>query len=142
MAPRAVSDSDYRRLLEFRTAIRTFMHYSKAQAAAVGLTPMQHQLLLAVRGHSHDGAAPTIGEIAARLLIRHHSAVELVDRAVAAGVIERRRDAEDRRMVRLALTPAGTSKLEKISRANLDELGRLGPTLDDVGRMQRAAEPG
>ncbi len=126
-----LSDDDYRRLLEFRTAIRKFLKYSRTQAAQLGLTPTQHQLLLAVRGHSGtDG--PTIGDVAERLLIRHHSAVELINRAETSGLVKRSRDAEDQRVVRLSLTRSGAAKLERISRANLGELGRLGPELQDV----------
>lgn len=126
-----LSDDDYRRLLEFRTAIRKFLKYSRTQATQLGLTPTQHQLLLAVRGHrgKHD---PTIGDVAEALLIRHHSAVGLIDRAEHAGLVRRKRDANDHRVVRLALTRAGAAKLERISKANLGELGRLGPELQEV----------
>lgn len=128
-----LDDDDYWRLLEFRTAIRKFLKYSKNQAAKVGLTPTQHQLLLAIRGHKSE-FAPTIGEIAECLLIRHHSAVELVDRAETAGLVQRRPDADDQRVVRLALTRSGAAKLERISAANLAELRRLGPEFQDVWR--------
>ena len=77
---RRIDDADYRRLLEFRTGLRRFLHWSEEQARAAGVTPAQHQLLLAIRGH--DGAGPTIGDVADYLLLRHHSAVGLVDRAV------------------------------------------------------------
>src|ERR671916_1997 len=126
-----LTDDDYRRLLEFRTAIRKFLQYSKDQAAGVGLTPTQHQLLLAVRGH-RGPQGPTIGEVAECLLIRHHSAVELVDRAEAAGLVVRRQDRGDHRVVRLALTRSGGGKLETISRANLAEIRRLGAEFQDV----------
>ena len=126
-----LSDDDYWRLLEFRTAIRKFLKYSKTQATQLGLTPTQHQLLLAIRGHrGTDG--PTIGDVARWLLIRHHSAVELVNRAESSGLVRRRRDANDQRVVRLSLTRTGAAKLERISRANLGELGRLGPELQEV----------
>ncbi|MGZ6980094.1 MAG: MarR family transcriptional regulator, partial [Acidimicrobiia bacterium] len=75
-----VSDRDYQRLLEFREGLRRFLHWSEEQAVAVGLTPAQHQLLLAVRGHPHR-RGPTIGDLADSLMLRHHSAVGLVDRA-------------------------------------------------------------
>lgn len=133
--PRSVrlTDDDYWRLLEFRTAIRKFLRYSKDQAVAVGLTPTRHQLLLAIRGHRGDND-PTIGDIAECLLIQHHSAVELVDRAQEAGLVERRQDANDLRTVRLTLTRSGAAKLERISKANLAEIGRLGPEFRDVWR--------
>ena len=88
------------------------------------MTPTQHQLLLAIRGFKGSNG-PTIGDVAESLLIRHHSAVELVDRSETAGLIQRRGDADDHRVVRLTLTRSGASKLEKISKANLGELGRL-----------------
>lgn len=132
MAPRErVTDDEYRRLLEFRTAMRKFLQYSKAQAEELGLTPTQHQLLLAIRGHAGE-EGPTMGDVAGHLLIRHHSAVELVNRAERAGLVERRPDEADQRVVRLVLTSSGTAKLERISRANLSELGRLGPDFQEL----------
>ncbi|HWC14210.1 MAG TPA: MarR family winged helix-turn-helix transcriptional regulator [Actinomycetota bacterium] len=126
-----LDDDDYWRLLEFRTAIRKFLQYSKTQAAKVGLTPTQHQLLLAIRGHKGNDH-PTIGDIADCLLIRHHSAVELVDRAQAAGLVQRHTDATDQRVVRVTITRTGANKLERISAANLEEIARLGPEFRDV----------
>ncbi len=126
-----LDDDDYWRLLEFRTAIRKFLSYSKRQASEHGLTPTQHQLLLAVRGNRREGG-PTIGDVAECLLIRHHSAVELVDRAEAAGLVKRQQDRTDQRVMRLVLTRSGRSKLEGISAANLSEIGRLGPEFKDV----------
>ncbi len=133
MSGSKLKDDDYRRLLEFRTAMRKFLSYSKSQAAEHGLTTTQHQLLLAIRGHRGE-AGPTVGEVAECLLIRHHSAVELIDRAEAARLVRRHHDPEDQRLVRLSLTRAGASKLERISKANLAEIGRLGPEFRDVWR--------
>jgi DNA-binding MarR family transcriptional regulator len=128
MPPRptsSVTDQDYKDLLALRTALRQFLHWSEQRAQAAGLTPAQHQLLLAVRGH--DGAAePTIGDIAGHLLLRHHSAVGLIDRAEEAGLVVRRRDEDDRRIVRVALTPKGERILASLSAAHLDEVRRLG----------------
>ncbi len=94
------------------------------QARAAGLTPAHHQLLLAIRGHgSPDG--PTVGEVADYLLLRHHSAVGLVDRAEAAGLIRRTRSQDDHRVVRLHLTAEGAAKLEALSALHLEELDRL-----------------
>lgn len=125
-----LDDDDYLRLLEFRTAIRKFLKYSKTQAERLGLTATQHQLLLAVRGHQEG--PPTIGEVAECLLIKHHSAVELVDRAEAAGLVRRRQDPKDHRIVRIDLTRSGASKLERISAANVAEISRLGAGFQDV----------
>jgi DNA-binding MarR family transcriptional regulator len=124
---RQVSDDDYARLLTVRTGLRRFEHWSAEQAAAHGLTASQHQLLLAVRGHAQAG--PTIGQAADYLLIRHHSAVELVDRSVRAGLVERVRDADDHRVVRLRLSSAGERVLADLSSAHLEELARLTPLL-------------
>ena len=120
--PRRLTDQDYRRLLAFRDGLRTFLRWSEHQARSVGLTPAQHQLLLAVRGHGSD---PSVGEVAEHLLLRHHSAVELVDRAERAGLVVRRHDAEDQRVVHVHLTDKGGQALEDLSQMMLEELSRL-----------------
>jgi DNA-binding MarR family transcriptional regulator len=98
---------------------------SRAVAAGLaGLTPAQHQLLLAVRGHP-EPAGPTIRDEAGYLFLRHHSAVELVDRAHSAGLVERRTDPADARAVRLGLTALGKNRLDKLATAHLKELARL-----------------
>jgi len=119
---------DYRRLLAFRTGLRRFLRWSEEQASTAGLTPAQHQLLLAVHGHT-DERGPTIGDIADHLLLKHHSAVELVDRAASGGLVERVGDDDDHRVVRLRLTARGAAKLEGLAAATLAELARLGPSL-------------
>lgn len=117
-------DAAYARLLALRTGLRHFERWSARQARAAGLTPAQHQLLLAIRGHGGpDG--PTIGEVADYLLLRHHSAVELIDRAEAAGLVRRARSEDDHRIVRLSLTEEGASRLEALSALHLEELERL-----------------
>jgi DNA-binding MarR family transcriptional regulator len=126
--PRQITDADYQRLLELRTGIRRFLHWSEEQALAAGLTAMQHQLLLAIRGHG-DRRGPTIGEVADTLLVRHHSAVGLVDRAETAGLVRRKADAEDHRVVRLGLTAQGRRRLDRLSALHLEELARLRPQL-------------
>jgi DNA-binding MarR family transcriptional regulator len=123
----AISDTDYARLLEFRDGLRRFLHWSSEQARAVGLTTSQHQLLLAIRGH---GGEPSVGDLAHHLLLRHHSAVELVDRAVAAGLVTRLVDPDDHRVVRVALTRAGEQKVSALSAAHLEELSRLRPRFE------------
>ena len=118
----ALTDDDYERLLGFRDGLRRFLHWSEEKARALGLSPAQHQLLLAVRGH---GGAPSVGEVARHLLLRHHSAVELVDRTVRAGLVARDADPDDHRVVRLRLTEAGVEKLEALAAGHLEELSRL-----------------
>jgi DNA-binding MarR family transcriptional regulator len=125
---REFSDADYRRLLQFRTGLRRFLHWSAQQAESEGLTPAQHQLLLAIRGHD-DSRGPTIGDVAAYLFLRHHSAVGLVDRAESAGFVERNEDQDDRRVVRLRLTEKGLGILAALARLHLEELKRLAPEM-------------
>jgi DNA-binding MarR family transcriptional regulator len=124
-----LSRRDYQNLLTFRTGLRRFLHWSETRARAVGLTPAQHQLLIAVKGHP-DRRGPTISELAGYLLLRHHSVVELVDRAVAAGVVERQGDAHDGRVTRVTLTGAGEERLSQLTPAHLNELRALAPVLD------------
>jgi DNA-binding MarR family transcriptional regulator len=123
-----LSDDDYRRLLEVRTGIRRFERWSQQKAAEAGLTPAQHQLLLAVRGHAGE-EGPTITDVAEYLQIQHHSVVGLIDRAADAGLCKRVADPHDARVVRLALTPAGRRRLRSLARAHYEELSRLGPQL-------------
>jgi DNA-binding MarR family transcriptional regulator len=129
MSPRTdLTDEEYQRLLDFRTGIRRFVHWSEQQAAEVGLTGAQHQLLLAIRGHP-EPQGPTVGDIANYMLLRHHSAVGLVDRAEAAGLVSRRGDVGDQRVVRLRLTAVGARRLRQLSELHLEELQRLAPRL-------------
>ena len=128
---RRIDDDDYRRLLEFRTGLRRFLHWSEEQARAVGLSPAQHQLMLAIRGHP-DTRGPTMGDVADYLLLRHHSAVELVDRAEGSGLVRRRHDDDDHRIVRLQLTARGAEKLRRLTAVTLEELARLSPRLRPV----------
>src|SRR6187397_840176 len=86
------TDADYRRLLSLRDGLRRFQHWSEVQATDAGLTAAQHQLLLAIRG---NGSPPSVGDVAAHLLLKHHSAVELVDRAERAGLVRRAPDPAD-----------------------------------------------
>jgi DNA-binding MarR family transcriptional regulator len=124
----SLSDVEYQQLLEFRDGLRRFLHWSETQATTAGLTPAQHQLLLAIRGH--DGPQdPTIGDVAQHLQLRHHSAVGLIDRAEHAGFVQRWSDTEDQRVVRLRLTPLGHRRLERLSALHLEELRRLSPSL-------------
>ena len=128
---RRLTDADYARLLEVRDGLRRFLHWSEEQARAAGITPAQHQLLLAVRGHP-DGP-PTLGDISDHLLLRHHSAVGLVDRAEEAGLVTRQRDADDHRIVRVALTDRGEATLAALAAEHLEELERVGLVYRDLG---------
>jgi DNA-binding MarR family transcriptional regulator len=119
-----MSKDDYANLLGFRSDLRRFLHWSEEQARAEGLTPSQHQLLLAVKGHrGPDG--PTIGEIADYLALRHHSAVGLVDRAEKSGLVKRSQDPLDHRVIRLQPTPMGDDLIRRLSQAHLEELRQL-----------------
>jgi DNA-binding MarR family transcriptional regulator len=129
-----LADADFERLLAFRDGLRSFLHWSGERAGEVGLTAMQHQLLLVVRGH---GSTPTVSDIAAHLLLRHHSVVELVDRAERAGLVERRSDDQDHRIVRVSLTDEGSARLGRLSAAHIEELARL----EDVFAPLWAARP-
>ena len=119
-----LTDEDYSRLLELRDGLRRFLHWSEQQAREAGITPAQHQLLLAVRGH--PGGRPTLSDISAHLLLRHHSAVGLVDRAVAAGLVTRCGDDDDHRVVHVALTPRGERTLAALTAEHKEELERIG----------------
>jgi DNA-binding MarR family transcriptional regulator len=135
-----LSDGDYEDLLTLRSGLRRFLRWSEQQAEEAGITPAQHQLLLAIRGHS-DERGPTIGEVADYLLLRHHSAVGLVDRADAAGFVVRVRDPDDHRVVRLALTPEGTKRLEALSAQHVEELQRLALRLPSAWRGLMPRQP-
>jgi DNA-binding MarR family transcriptional regulator len=129
--PRRPTDADYERLLAFRTGLRRFLHWSEQQAAAAGLTPAHHQLMLAIRGHTNP-EGPTIADVADALLLRHHSAVELATRAEQHDLVERRADHDDGRVTRLALTRKGHRHLDRLSAAHLEELRRLKPRMDEL----------
>jgi DNA-binding MarR family transcriptional regulator len=140
--PATPTDEEYRRLLELRTGLRRFLRWSEGQARAAGLTPAQHQLLLAIRGHA-DPSGPTIRDVAGHLLLRHHSAVGLVDRAEAAGLVTRTRDPENLSAVRLRLTDEGSRQLEALSELHLEELAHLAPTLQALwGALEHDHEGG
>ena len=119
---------DYRLLAEFRHQLRVFTAFSETAARGAGLMPQQHQALLAIKGFP-DGAAPTIGELAERLVIRHHSAVELVDRLVEARLVVRYLDSDDLRRAVLVLTKRAEELLAELSVAHHEELRRMAPML-------------
>lgn len=130
-AKREPTDDDYRRLLEFRTGLRRFVRWSEHAAKASGLSPAIHQLLLAIRG-SGVAPGPTVGDLAEFLVVRHHTAVEAIDRAQQLGLVERIGDSEDQRVVRVRLTREGEERLRSLTEQHLAELGRLAPSFSDL----------
>jgi len=128
MTENDLAPEQYRDLAEFRRQIRQFLHFSETSAKEHGLEPQQHQLLLAVHGLP-EGCKPTIREIANRLCIQHHSAVELANRLEATGAISRTPGPDDKREVWLKLTPAGRGVLRRLALAHRNELERSGPEL-------------
>ena len=124
----SVSLTDYQALAEFRYQIRRFLRVSEEAAYTSGLEPQQHQLLLAIKGLP-EGRKATIGELAERLQLRHHSTVELIDRLVKRELVERQRDEEDQRRVLVSLTSQGEEVLGTLSRHMLTELQSTGPAL-------------
>lgn len=122
---------DFEKLLAFRVRLRRFQRWSEDQAVAVGLTHVQHQLLVAIKGHP-GSTPPAIGDLADYLLLRHHSAVELVDRAETAGFVRRVPDATDARVVRVELTRTGNRLVTQLTRAHLEELHNLAAALNDL----------
>jgi DNA-binding MarR family transcriptional regulator len=123
-----LSPDQYRDLAELRRQIRQFLHFSEATAKEHHVEPQQHQLLLAVQGLP-EGVKPTIREIATRLFIQHHSAVELVNRLESTGAIARTPGTEDKREVWVRLTPAGRATLRRLALAHRTEMERSGPEL-------------
>ena len=119
---------DYKVLAEFRFHLARFLAFSEGATKAEGLAPRQHQALLAIKGYP-GGAEITIGDLAERLCIRHHSAVGLVDRLVASGHLARQADRTDRRRIHLALTKKGEKVLAALSATHRNELRRITPLL-------------
>jgi DNA-binding MarR family transcriptional regulator len=118
----------YDALSEIRHQIRRFLVFSERAALAAGLEPAQHQALLAIVGRPRD-AKPTVGFVAQRLVVRHHTAVELVGRLARGGLVRRERSAEDRREVLLEVTAKGLRLLQKLSVVHASELRTRGPEL-------------
>ncbi|HVB16821.1 MAG TPA: MarR family winged helix-turn-helix transcriptional regulator [Stellaceae bacterium] len=131
---RQLDDQAYRTLADFRYLLRRFLAFSENAARGAGLTPRQHQALLAIKGFAGD-AAPTIGDLAARLSIRPHSAVELAGRLAEAGLVTRIADPHDRRRVLLRLTETAEARLAALSLAHIDELAAIRPALLEILRL-------
>jgi DNA-binding MarR family transcriptional regulator len=135
-----LSSANYQALAEFRFQIRRFLHFSEEAAKAEGLEPQQHQMLLAIRA-CDDPSGPTVGTLAEQLLIRHHSAVGLIDRLAERGLVERVKGGEDRRQVRVRLKPEGEARLSRLSGTHREELRRIGPALEAaLSGLQRGTE--
>jgi DNA-binding MarR family transcriptional regulator len=130
---------DFERLLEFRVALRRFQRWSEDQAQEAGLTHVQHQLLVAIKGHAGQ-TPPAVGDLAGYLLLRPHSTVELVDRAEAAGLVERIPDRADGRVVRVCLTETGDRILQQLTQAHLERLHELAAVLDDLVTRHEAEQ--
>ena len=123
-----ISNADYRALAEFRYQIRRFLRVSEGAAREAGIEPQQHQLLLAIKGLPSDHTA-TVGEIAERLQIQHHSAVELINRSESRGVIRRTQNQSDRRLVVVELTAKGERLLRDLSVYHRTALQSFAPGL-------------
>jgi DNA-binding MarR family transcriptional regulator len=134
-----LDDPDYKSLAELRHQIRRFQHFSEQASRDAGLEPRQHQLMLALKGLP-AGIRPRIGELAERLQIQHHSAVELVNRLSAGGLVRRQRGDQDRREVLLALTPKGERLLGELSLHHQNELRMQGPAL--IAALKRVMHEG
>jgi len=126
---RQLIKAQYETLAAFRYALRQFVRFSEQAARAAGITAQQHQALLAIKGFPGRDSV-TVGELAERLQLRHHSAVGLVDRLVAEKLVSRSSSTEDRRLVLIQLRDRGENVLEKLSSAHSKQLKRIGPELN------------
>jgi DNA-binding MarR family transcriptional regulator len=125
---RALSRAELQRLADFRFQLRRFLHFSSAAAEESGLRPQQYQLLLCISGMP-DELPPTIANVAARMMLKHNSAVELVDRTIEQGWLRRVNDPTDHRCILLRLTPKGERALASLAAYHLEELEQAGPEL-------------
>lgn len=128
MTDSPIRKDEYEALADFRYTLRQFLHFSEQAAEQAGLAPQQHQALLTIMGFPGREQI-TIGELAERLQIRHHSAVGLVDRLVAQGLAARQPSENDRRQVYVSLSEHGLALLAQLSAAHREELRRLAPQL-------------
>jgi len=119
----------YHGLARFRFALRCFLSYSEAVTAEAGVTAQQYQALLAIRTHGGNGMM--VRDLAEQLLLKHHGAVQLVDRMAQAGLVERAHSAADRRSVMLSLTPQGATTLARLAQLHLHELLKQAPLLGE-----------
>ena len=124
------SDADYAALAQFRYELRKFLAFSESAARTEGLTPQQHQALLAIKGFSRDNPL-SVGDLAKYLLIQNHSAVELVDRMTKLGLLRRAADPDDGRRILVRLSAEGERRLKRLSTTHLEELSGVGAVLSD-----------
>ena len=135
---KSLEKSDYEALAGFRYALRQFLRFSEVEAEGAGLNPQQYQAMIVIKGYP-DRDRVTIGELAESLLIRHHSAVGLVDRLVLKGLVKREVAQEDRRQVYVSLTAQGEEILERLAAQHREEFQRIGSTLTDLlGNLLKA----
>ena len=135
-----LSAAGYEALAAFRYRLRRYLAFTEEVARSVGLTSQQHQALLAIRARSFS-APMTSGDLAAEMMVRHHSAVELVGRLEKAGLTTRTNDPDDRRKVLVSLTAKGERVLARLSARNLKELRAIGPDLPELLDQLRAGAP-
>lgn len=138
--PKQLIKTQYETLAAFRYALRQFLRFSEGAAQAAGITAQQHQALLAIKGFPGRDSV-TVGELAERLQLRHHSAVGLVDRLVGEKLVSRTSSVEDRRQVLIELTGRGENMLEKLTSVHRDQLRRIGPEIQQLlERLGRTEE--
>jgi DNA-binding MarR family transcriptional regulator len=137
--PKQLGKTQYETLAAFRYALRKFIHFSEEAAQAAGITPQQHQALLAIKGFPGRDQV-TVGELAERLCLRHHSVVGLIDRLELEKLVSRKTSAEDRRQVLIELTAGGENMLAKLSATHREQLKRIGPELSQLLERLNSAE--
>lgn len=126
-----ISPREYERLAQLRSGLRRYLAWAEERAREHNLTPAQYQLALAVRTHA-DPKGPTLSDLAATLLLRHHSVVGLVDRAQDAGLVQRERDDQLGSRVHVTLTPRGSELLASLSELHLRQLAELAPLMQEL----------
>lgn len=122
-----LEDRDYKVLASVRAELRSFAHFTERVTSGAGLTPQQHQILLALR--AADGLELTIGQLAGTMFLKPHSVSGMADRLASVGLVERVRSDEDRRSIRLRLTDKAKGVLASLGQAHKDELRRIRPLL-------------
>lgn len=132
MASEEIGKADYEAMAEYRYAIRRFLRFSEDAARETGITPQQYQLMLAIKGYPNREQA-NITEIAERMQLDHHSAVGLIDRTEERGLVRREQDQEDRRQVKIHLTPEGEAMLRQLAQVHREQLRRMKEDLRPPG---------